>query len=102
LTPDEVYTSAASLDGQLVTVRGYIRISNDFIGITTAEDIESECVGMLIRDDRFDYATRHDQHWGTVTGRLDAQGCDPLTTICHDICGPVVVVEPTISSVASQ
>jgi hypothetical protein len=102
LSPDDVYASAGSLDDQQVTVRGFIRISHDFIGVTTSEDIESECVGMFIRESEFDAAMRHDQHWGSVSGRLDADGCDPVHAFCHDICGPVVIVEPSITTNPGQ
>jgi hypothetical protein len=94
-TPSEAWAHVSELDGARVSIRGFARVSNEVIGIKDNSDVESECVGLLILEDEFDSARAHDRRWVMVTGVFDAEGCDPATHLCHDICGPAVVVEPT-------
>jgi hypothetical protein len=88
----EAESKAATLDGQQVTVRGVIRVSDSFIGITESLDAESKCIGLMIPDGQFDHARSYDGRWGYVSGTLDADACDP--EVCHDVCGPAAIVEP--------
>jgi hypothetical protein len=94
MSVSEVVSRAEALDGQQVTVRGIIRVSNDFIGLKASLDPESDCLGMMIRESQFAQATAYDGQWGYVSGTLDADACDPEVAFCHDVCGPAAIVEP--------